>query len=548
MVTNYYTLAALADAWSADLAGYIVGDVYSQSKDELTIALASSENTWMLRVSTHPGFKFIFRNAGYNKARRNVATLFPQTLDKKVADIRLAQRDRVLFIDFTDGSYFQFILFGPRANVLYVDNTGAIVDAFQRKEELKDKEAPASVPAPLVDTPDVLTARWRTDRKSTVHAITAAFPFFNADLSREVAHRAGALPDKPADCTPEDLQRIFDTAEKIAAELSSPLPRIYWRGHRVVQFSLAALHQDEDIREETFESIDKAVGVYVKRRLGQRAFDLVYTPLEKALRNARDSYAKRLDTMLNSLTEESRADKYERWGHLLMAAQASVPKNVETVTLEDLFADNQPVTIALDPQMGVVENAQRYYEKARKNRQARSHAEERLELTERQAKVAAYLFDTLSGLTTKAEVTTFEKEEAKRLAMFLGHQTSNQPQIPFRRYTLAGGYEVWVGKNAKQNDALTFKYARKFDYWLHARGVPGSHTVLRRPGRTAQTPKQIMEAAASIAAYHSKARGSHLVPVIITERKYVRKPRGAAVGSVIVEKEQVLLVEPGIPE
>ncbi len=547
MVTNYYTLKALANAWSDELPGCVVGDVYSQSRDELTLALASPQKTWMLRASTHPSMPFIFRNAGYNKARRNVASLFPDAFDKTVSKVHLAERDRVLMITFEDGYSIQFLLFGPRANVLFVDAAGIIVDAFQRKDSLHGQPAPLPSPAPDISTFEAFHSRWRTDSKNVVRALTSALPFFNATLAKEAVLRSGIEPASPAECSPDDLHKMFDTAIEMEKELNLCKPRIYWHNDRAVAFSLVSLHQDNDIREELFADVDKAITVYIRRRLGQRAFDTVFVPLEKNLRSARNSYKKRLETMLNSLSEASRADKYERWGHLLMAAQTAVPVKSESVFLEDLFDHNQKVLIPLDPALSAVDNAQRYYEKARKTRQARQHAEERLERTERQTVVAEYLLNTLLGLRTKAEVQQFEKDEAKRLAQFLGHQTSNQPQVPFRKYDLGSGYEVWVGKNAKQNDALTFQYARKFDFWLHARGVPGSHTVLRRPGRTAQPGKHILERAAAIAAYHSKARGSNLVPVIITERKFVRKPKGAPPGTVIVEKEQVLLVEPEIP-
>jgi len=120
-------------------------------------------------------------------------------------------------------------------------------------------------------------------------------------------------------------------------------------------------------------------------------------------------------------------------------------------------------------------------------------------------------------------------------------------EVPFRRYMLADGYEVWVGRNARQNDRLTLQYARKYDLWMHARGVGGSHTVLRLPGKSVHPPAAVVEQAAAIAAYFSKARTSSMVPVIVTERKYVRKPRKSRPGTVIVERERVLLVEPVLP-
>ena len=116
------------------------------------------------------------------------------------------------------------------------------------------------------------------------------------------------------------------------------------------------------------------------------------------------------------------------------------------------------------------------------------------------------------------------------------------------RYTVHGGYEVWVGRNARQNDTLTLRHARKEDLWLHARGVPGSHVVLRRPNRNVPADRRAVEEAAAIAAYWSDARTSRLAPVQVTERKYVRKPKGSPPGAVIVTHEDVVLVEPGLPD
>jgi predicted ribosome quality control (RQC) complex YloA/Tae2 family protein len=115
---------------------------------------------------------------------------------------------------------------------------------------------------------------------------------------------------------------------------------------------------------------------------------------------------------------------------------------------------------------------------------------------------------------------------------------------PFHRVPLGHGYEAWVGRSAADNDALTLRHARPFDLWLHARGVTGSHVVVRLPSRTATVPRPVVERAAEVAAYYSKARPSTLVPVTVTPRKYVRKRRGSPPGAVVVEREEVLIVPP----
>ena len=120
--------------------------------------------------------------------------------------------------------------------------------------------------------------------------------------------------------------------------------------------------------------------------------------------------------------------------------------------------------------------------------------------------------------------------------------------FPFRRFDLGEGFEVWVGKNARQNHDLTFHASQPYDLWLHARGVPGAHTVLHRPNRDAEPGKRRRYVAAAIAAHYSKSKGSDVAPVMMTERKYVTSPTGADPGVVRVDREDVLMVEPGLPE
>jgi predicted ribosome quality control (RQC) complex YloA/Tae2 family protein len=106
---------------------------------------------------------------------------------------------------------------------------------------------------------------------------------------------------------------------------------------------------------------------------------------------------------------------------------------------------------------------------------------------------------------------------------------------------------VLVGRNNLENDKLTFHASAPTDLWFHAQNVPGSHVVLKCRGNPGSPPSGILEMTSAIAAYYSKARHSGLVPVIYTQRKYVRKPRGAKAGQVICEREKMIMVRPGLP-
>lgn len=115
-----------------------------------------------------------------------------------------------------------------------------------------------------------------------------------------------------------------------------------------------------------------------------------------------------------------------------------------------------------------------------------------------------------------------------------------------RTYLLPGDWTVWVGRTDADNDRLSIKLAAPNDWWFHVRGMPGSHVVLRCD-RGEEPDRETLKRAASVAAYHSKARGGGVVPVSATLARYVTKPRGAKPGTVQIRKEIVLKVRPALP-
>lgn len=126
-------------------------------------------------------------------------------------------------------------------------------------------------------------------------------------------------------------------------------------------------------------------------------------------------------------------------------------------------------------------------------------------------------------------------------------ENDGAPGTGIRTYVIGDGWEAWVGRTDGDNDYLSIKLARPDDYWFHVRGMPGSHVVLR--SRSGQEPgRDVLAAAAAIAAYHSKAKNGGITPVACTRARYVTKPRGAKPGTVHIRKETVLKVRPGLPD
>lgn len=548
MVNNYYTLRALVHEWKPDLVGCTVLDVFSQQKNELTVALSGPEQDWMVRGSVQRPDIHLFRVDGYSKARRNVATLLTGAIDRTVTDVRIAERDRLVSMDLDDGASILWQLFGARANAFHVGPDGTIVEAFQSNDDHAGTDAPAPYPAPMPESFADFEDRWTNARNKTRQAVQSAVPLFGAALARETLSRAGVDTADPADCTGAERRALFDAAMALCVDLETPNPVLYGEGQFPDTFSLVPLRHRADAPAERYDTVDAAVATFVRRTLAKRHFHRLYDPLEKALKSSVEHERRSAERMEAELDNESRAGRYERWGHLLMAQQDAVPEGAEEVELPNLFADGTPVTIPVDPAKSPVENAQHYYRRARRTRRSREEAENRLEETRERAERAEQLLDELRAIDTLDGIKQFRSERETDLAPFVERDDANVDRFPYRRFDLGDGFEVWVGRNARQNHELTFHAAQKYDLWLHARQVPGAHTVLRLPNRDAEPGRRRVRTAAAIAAHFSKARRSGLAPVMVTERKYVTSPTGADPGVVRVDREDVVMVEPGLPE
>ncbi len=542
---DFYTLRALAREWDARLAGATLDEAWTQSPRELSMGLATDAGPTTLRVICDPALTLVFRTDGAGRQRRNTADVLGRAVGRRVSRVRVAERDRHLFLDLTDGSRLQVVLFGSRPNVFWTDADGVVRAAFLDEDAHLGEPAPVPRPAPEVGTAEAFAERWR-ERKTLGQAVAGAVPLFTRDLAARAVRRAGLDPADAPDTA--HLGELFEAALAVQAELETPRPVVYWRGPLAEAFALVPrAGVPDDWRAEAFETVDAGFGVWAKRSLAQRAYRALYAPLDKPLAAIAARRARSAEAMLDELAQPSRADRYETWGHLLMAS-GNAPPGRDAVTLPDIVGGTgEPVEIPLDPARSAVENAERYYDKARRTRRARESAEARWAEVQRGAEEAADLSARVRATTSVAELRALQETEADALAQILGARGDDGPSEPFRRFPLAGGFEALVGKHARGNAWLTTRVASPHDLWLHARGVPGSHVVVKRAGRSTVVPPPVVAQAARLAAWFSTAKTQSVVPVTVTEKKYVRPVKGGPPGLVRVDREDVLDVAPSAP-
>lgn len=348
-------------------------------------------------------------------------------------------------------------------------------------------------------------------------------------LARYVALRDAALHDPPAGWL---LPRTGG-----AASAGDPAPRLY----------PAAL--DEPAAEQVGSILGgmAALAERVPRiatGLRTAAEDPETARLRAALEERRERSARKIHALEAQVDTPRDPEELRRLGHLLLARKAAVRAGAAEARLEGF--DGEPVTVALDPTLDAIGNAEAFYDEAKRLERAAEQLPRRIEKERRRL---AALEAGLARLDAEGP-----DDELRRLAggrrRAAGSSArgtergGSDERLPYRVYRTTNGLEIRAGRSAKANDDLTFHHSAPDDIWMHVRETPGSHVVLRWGRKDQNPPEADIAEAALVAAVLSRARGSRLVPVAWTRRKYVRKPRKAAPGAVLPERTRTVFVEP----
>ncbi len=303
-------------------------------------------------------------------------------------------------------------------------------------------------------------------------------------------------------------------------------------------------------RARATDSISSAIHTYYAAETVASDYQGLKRELQKKLEELRARIQRRKESLDAQQAAAAQANDLRTKGQLILA-HASLVTPGQSELLVEAQPTQEPIRIILDPRLSAVENAQSYF---RRYQQARDALRSLPPLLEEASLQLAYLdqlaldLEVASTAPELAEVRQEVEEAAGRHRQTESQRTRPSPprgRLPPLRYTSSDGFQIVVGRNARQNDYVTFDLASPADVWLHARDVPGSHVIIRAAGR-GLTPQALQEAA-QLAAYHSAARQASTVLVDYTLRRFVRRARSGAAGQVTYVKEQTVSVRPGQP-
>lgn len=351
------------------------------------------------------------------------------------------------------------------------------------------------------------------------------------------------------DLAPKNLQRLFqglgrDTATELATQLSNDKLKHFREFFQ--QKTKATLTEKSyapvvfSDSQQRFESLSELLDYYYqdkaeRDRVAQQANELI-----KRVTSELEKNRKKLLKQKEELLATENAEEFRQKGELLTTYLHQVPNDQPAVTLDNYYT-SQPITISLDVSLTPSQNAQRYFKKYQKLKEAVKHLTNLIEET----KASIAYLESVDTLLNQASLT--EIDELREELIETGYLKRRQRekiakrQKPERYLASDGKTIILVGKNNLQNDELSFKIAKKGELWFHAKDIPGSHVIITD---NLEPTDEVKTDAAELAAYFSKARHSNLVQVDMIEAKKLHKPTGGKPGFVTYRGQKTLRVTP----
>ena len=576
MAFDGITIAAVRKELSDALTGGRVYKIAQPEPDELLLTIKNNSSQYRLTLSASASLPLAYLTSK-NKPSPITAPGFCMLLRKHIQNSRILSitqpgMERILNFriehldEMGDLRTKQLIieLMGKHSNIIFCDENDVIIDSIKHisamvssvREVLpgKDYFIPHTQDKadPLEADRALFMERVFSGARPCFKALYTSFTGLSPAIAHEICYRAGGDADLSTAALEEaGRQALWEAFSSMMDEVRSGQfhPCIVYEGGKppvpaeYAAFPLTSYPAD---RRKEYASISALLEDYYAEkntvtRIRQRSSDL-----RRIVSNALERNVKKYDLQLKQMRDTEKRDKYRVYGELLNTYGYGAEPGAKSLTCPNYYT-GEDLTIPLDPTLTAGENAKKYFEKYNKLKRT---------------------FEALSELTleTKAEVEHLESISA---SLDIAQKEDDLVQIreeliesgylhrkgggrakkvkitsvPFH-YISSDGYDIYVGKNNYQNDDLTFRFASGGDWWFHAKGIPGSHVVVKTKG--AELPDATFEDAARLAAYYSRGRGSEKVEVDYTEKKNVKKPAGAKPGFVVYYTNYSMMIDSDI--
>lgn len=502
-------------------------EVYTQEKDKLFLSILNEEKEiFHVILSTTHNNSFFTKKHNIAKAKKNTKNFWSDFLPDQITGISIAESDRVIRLEL-GSSRLYFLIRGSKSNVIFLRDDKyspfkkiSSTDLNNLAYELKDLN--------FIGSFEQLLSILNTMNKDE---ILKKYRFVDKYILNENELRSRNGDTKLISIFKEivyDSIRIdFNTIKKI-------------KSFRPVDFKSIPQSEDHLIFESYFDAINKFNSISGV----QGNIAAIKSEIDKYLNQRIEKIAGKINDLKARVETGSKEEEYSKKAHILLSNIHLLKKGMRIIEVNELDGLTK-INIALDEKLSPSRNVDRLFEKSKNERINFKKSIELYKSTEHEYFNLISLRDRLKKQISVGELLEIKNKLKIRSNM---NSKTEEEKINFRHFQIDNKYDIYVGKDSKNNDMLTTRFAKQNDLWFHARSVPGSHVVLRVNNTKEPVPKNIIKKAASVAAFYSKAKTSGLVPVSYTFRKYVTKKKNLDPGQVILLREEVVLVQPEIPK
>ncbi|MDP4114583.1 MAG: NFACT RNA binding domain-containing protein [Bacteroidota bacterium] len=532
MFKNFFVLNRLVNEIDEAADGAVIEAIFSQEKQKLILSCSKDSNNFFIEICTSLQDPYFILRTGFKRAKKNTIDFFDSFIKSIITGISISDKDRIIKLVTTKGQLY-FTIRGPRTNIYSV--SGDLIQSFKKISADNSEKAINDILESNFSNQPVYPQLSFTD-SDLMETIKKNYPQINKEMIKEVELRKVSNPNSSYEQLFADtIGEIYNNDFCIFSDEN--LGKYFLAPASYIQYA--------NLSKTIFKNVNEAISNLLKTRYIHLSAELSQKIIEKYISTELEKTSYKLNNLKARISKGSNEEKYSKFGNLLLINLWKLNKGNESIELEDVYNSNEKIKITLDKKLSPQKNVDYYFDKSRSEK---INFEKSKILYDQLLKRYSFLQskkEKLNSITESKEYEELKKELKIKTENY--KNTEENMSDKFKHYLVENKYDVYVGKDSTNNDLLTTRFAKQNDYWFHARSVPGSHVVLRVNNTKEVVPKSVLKKAASLAAYHSKAKTAGVVPVSYTFKKYVIKKKGMDAGKVALLKEEVLLVKPEIP-
>ncbi len=571
MAFDGITIACLKEELRNTLLNARIYKIAQPEADELLLTLKNQNGQYRLLLSASASLPLVYltdKNKPSPMSAPNFCMLLRKHIQNgRITDITQPSLERIL--EFTiehldemgDICHKKLIveLMGKHSNIIFCNDSGKIIDSIKHissavssvREVLpgRDYFIPETTHKanPLTATKESFYELVYSKNTECFKALYMNYVGLSPFMANEICFRAGGSCEfSIAALNETDKENLYNSFAAFVSDIKNAAftPAVFYENKMPKEYAVLPVSSFPAENTKQFSSVSALLEQFYEEkntltRIRQKSVDL-----RKIVQTALERNVKKYDLQLRQMKDTGKRDNYKVYGELLTAFGYDVKPSSRQITVNNYYT-GEDITIPLDPTLNAIENAKKYFEKY--NKLKRTY--EALSSLTLQVKEEIEHLESVSNaldIALKEEDLVQIREELVETGYIRRKGASKKQRFtskPFH-YISSDGYHIYVGKNNLQNEELTFKFATGNDWWFHAKGVPGSHVIVKCDGK--ELPDATFEEAGKLAAYYSKSRVQEKVEIDYIQKKHVKKPAGGKPGFVVYYTNYSLMIDSDI--